>query len=102
MLKAIEDVHDLVEKLEVHCYDSYRLRKGLSAKYQPASVDGPRSEHGTPWKDIITIISAIVKFPSLKRSHELPVRVRSLIGRDSTVLHANTVCRSITKNENGA
>lgn len=75
VLKAINDVHDLVESLAVLWYDSCRSHKGLSAEYRPAFVGSPQSKHVPLWKDIITVDSVIVKFPSLKRSRALPIRV---------------------------
>lgn len=102
MLNAIKDVHDIIEKLEEHWFDSYGPRKGLSAKHRPAFAGGLQSKHGTPWKDIIAVNSVIVKFPSLKRSPKLQVSVRNHISHDSTVLHANTASQSTTESRNGA
>lgn len=102
MLKARKDVHDLVENIEVHWYDSCRPRKVLSAKYRPVLIGSPRPKHGALWKDIIRDDSVVVKLPSLKRSRELPVRAQNLITSNSTVLHANADCQSTMANGNGA
>lgn len=102
LLKAMKRAHDLVQKLEVHLYDSYRPRIGRSAKYRPVLVGGPQSKQRAPWNDIILVDNLIVKFPLLQLSRELPGRVHSLISRDSTVLQANAGCQSTTGNENGA